>query len=188
MYKTGVTIQIAKPSSVGKIVEWLKGITFMGISVKNREELFSCLLMTRECVKFAENDAEDGPRKTIVSMWKLDGAQKTGHVHSSFVVMLLAPEQVPKLVVRLGDRVEGSSRSDGSGSSIGSSGGVTVDLGLRAVPRDVAGLAATVAGLTRGVQRAAVGSGAVAGDVACQTLVATPSLSSPMHSPSFPQA
>jgi hypothetical protein len=83
--------------------------------------------------------------------------------------MSLRTQLVPKLVVCLSDGIEGSSRRNGC--SNGSIRSVTVDLSLSAVPRDVTGLAATVASLAGSVQRAAVGSGAVAGDMAYHTLV-----------------
>jgi hypothetical protein len=133
-----------------------------------------------------KNDAEISQGKRSCRCGKLDGAQKISHVDGSLVVLLLMTKLVPKLVVRLSDGIEGGSR--GNGGNNRSSGGVTVDLGLGAIPGDVASFTATVAGLPSSVQRAAVGSGAVAGDVACQMLVMVPSPSVAMHSPSLPQA
>lgn len=46
-----------------------------------------------------------------------------------------------------------------------SSGRITVDLGLGAITGDMAGLTAAIAGLASSVERAAVGSSAVAGNV-----------------------
>jgi hypothetical protein len=65
---------------------------------------------------------------------------------------------------RLCNSRRGSRRLNGglrSGGSI-----IAVDFGLRALARDVAGLAAAVARLSSRVERAAVGSSAVARDVA----------------------
>ncbi|KAF2637394.1 hypothetical protein P280DRAFT_102032 [Massarina eburnea CBS 473.64] len=56
----------------------------------------------------------------------------------------------------------GGSRNDG-GSGRGSA--VAVHFGLGTVARDVTSLAASVAGLTRGVERSAIGSGAVTRNV-----------------------
>lgn len=58
----------------------------------------------------------------------------------------------------------GGSRCNNRRSS-GSSSGIAVHLSLGAVPGDVASLAATVASLAGSVERAAVGSSAIAGDV-----------------------
>ena len=60
----------------------------------------------------------------------------------------------------------GSRRSRGLDSSRHRSSAIAIDLGLGAVARDVARLAASVAGLARRVEGTTVGSGAVAGDVA----------------------
>lgn len=65
---------------------------------------------------------------------------------------------------RLGNGSGGRRRLDGS--LLGSGEAVAVDLSLGALAGDVAGLAAAVAGLASSVQRATVGSGAVARDVA----------------------
>ena len=62
----------------------------------------------------------------------------------------------------LSDSSRRSHRGHGGRSGHGT---VTVDLGLRAVARDVAGFTAAVAGLSSRVERTAVGGGAVAGDV-----------------------
>ena len=72
-----------------------------------------------------------------------------------------------ELVSRLSDS---SSRSNSRGDSSRrrSSGGVAIDLGLGAVPGDVTGLAAAVAGLAGSVEWAAVGCSAVTGDVTYQ--------------------
>ena len=66
-----------------------------------------------------------------------------------------------------GSRDGRSSSSSSSSSSSRSSGGagVTVDLGLSTVARNVTGLAAAVAGLASSVERAAVRGSAVAGNV-----------------------
>jgi hypothetical protein len=72
---------------------------------------------------------------------------------------------------RLCDGGSGSNwldRSSGSGRDRDRGAAVTVDLSLSAITRDVASLAAAVAGLASGVERATVGSSAVAGDVACK--------------------
>ncbi|KAF1946805.1 hypothetical protein EJ02DRAFT_196978 [Clathrospora elynae] len=83
---------------------------------------------------------------------------------------------VATLVLCLANRLydsgcRGSLRDRSSSSSSRGSGCVAVDLSLRTVARDVAGFAATVAGLTSGVERAAVGRSAVTGDVTCQQSV-----------------
>jgi hypothetical protein len=81
--------------------------------------------------------------------------------------MSLAATMIFELDTRLCDGGGGSNGLCGN-SSVGRdrSAAVTVDLSLSAIARDVAGLAAAVAGLASGVERAAVGSSAVARDVA----------------------
>ena len=70
--------------------------------------------------------------------------------------------KVDSTYIRLSSGGSGSRRLNGGRRR---SSAVTVDLGLGAVARDVARLAAAVARLARGVERAAVGSRAVARDV-----------------------
>jgi hypothetical protein len=75
--------------------------------------------------------------------------------------------EVVKLSKRAARLCHGGGRGCGQDSGLSSGGcGFAVDLGLGALARDVAGLAAAVAGFSSRVERAAVGSGAVAGDVA----------------------
>jgi hypothetical protein len=62
----------------------------------------------------------------------------------------------------------GNSSSSGRRcNSSGRSAGIAVHFGLGAVTGDVTGLAAAVAGLACSVERAAIGSSAVARDVSC---------------------
>ena len=82
-------------------------------------------------------------------------------------IVLVAKLELAELMSRLSDS---SRRSNGrgngsSGRSSSSSSRVAVDFSLGAVPRDVAGFTAAVAGLAGSVEWAAVGSGAVTGNV-----------------------
>ena len=121
--------------------------------------------MTRECVRSAEMMLIWAKENDCVDVIKLNSKSEIMVPDGSLVKMLPVTKLGQKLVVRLSDSIEGSSRRDGCGN--GSSCSVTVDLGLSAVPGDVAGLAATVARLSGSVQRTAVGCGAITGDVAC---------------------
>lgn len=84
----------------------------------------------------------------------------------SATMSLIAKLELTELVSRLSDS-SGGSNGRGGGSSGGSSvgGSVTVDFGLSAVAGDVAGFTTAVAGLAGRVEWAAVGGGAVAGNV-----------------------
>jgi len=146
----------------------VRDITFVGYQYKNREELFSYPLMARECVRYAEMMLRV-TRKMIVMRWQVNARHVNACHVSQYSPRYYSWRDSGEARCRLSDGSggccsrDGSSRGRGSG---GRGGGITVDLSLRAVPRDVAGLAATVASLAGSVQRSAVGSGAVAGDVA----------------------
>jgi hypothetical protein len=92
-------------------------------------------------------------------------------------MLLITKPELAELVSRLGD---GSRRSNcrrdrsSSGSSSSGGSGITVDFCLSAVPRDVASFTAAVAGFTGSVKWAAVGCGAVAGDVSYGRLMTLP--------------
>lgn len=79
-------------------------------------------------------------------------------------ILLVAKLELAELVSRLSDSSRGSNGRRDRGSCRSRS-RVAVDLSLGAVPRDVAGFAAAVAGLAGSVEWAAIGSGAVTGNV-----------------------
>lgn len=86
------------------------------------------------------------------------------NANSFATILLVAKLELAELVSRLSNSGRRSNGRRNRGSSRGSS-RVAVDFSLGAVPRNVAGFAAAVAGLAGSVEWAAVRSGAVTGNV-----------------------
>jgi hypothetical protein len=85
-------------------------------------------------------------------------------VDSSIAATKLLLAMSCSLPTCLGDSGGGSCSRDRGGRR--SSGSFTIDFSLRAVTRDMASLAASIARFPGSVERTSVGSSAVAGDVA----------------------